>query len=206
MPKSPFQKLDEKVEQSRFDRFDQNMRITREIFNQIKSNALGPQWGETRKPRVSGREQPSFYAENPEMLVGEVSPPGSLMRQPKMIEQIQTALDDIVGKAVGSGKRRLSGKYEFENFTVFGEAQPDDVVWICQKCHTKIHRNFKRHQIPKIPNLVVDLCKHGYWNCPAEPAINFETDFDYDKAKNREVSRYEDEIYNEMAIFGKHVL
>jgi len=71
MPKSPFQKLDESVEQSRFLDFDRSMQITRQIFNHIKSNALGRPTGAwmNRKP---GQE--AIYAEpKNEMLESQVS-------------------------------------------------------------------------------------------------------------------------------------
>ena len=58
---SPFQKLDEKVEESRFAQYDRNMRVTREIFKQLKSNALGQPSG-AWIGRKSGQEQPGIYA------------------------------------------------------------------------------------------------------------------------------------------------
>ena len=84
--------------------------------------------------------------------------------------------------------------------------KPEDVVCLCTKCHIRLHREIKKQRKPEEANMFADLSKLGYWNCPPEPATNFETDFDYDEVKNKAVSRYEDEIYNEKAVFCKHVL
>jgi hypothetical protein len=74
MPKSPFQTLDEKVEESRFAKFDKTMALTREIFKQIRSNALGQPSGEWVNPqRQPGSVQPGIYAPpGNEWLLGEV--------------------------------------------------------------------------------------------------------------------------------------
>ena len=64
MPKSPFQKLDENVEESRFAAFDKNMAITRKIFQQIKENINLPNASSKMKSKKydsDGRERKKIF-------------------------------------------------------------------------------------------------------------------------------------------------
>lgn len=69
---SPFQKLDEKVEGSRMAAYDKNMAITRKIFEQIKSNALGQPSGKWIDHK-SGREEPGIYGPPKNEMVDSAS-------------------------------------------------------------------------------------------------------------------------------------